>query len=79
MARGFFRRPLLRRQMAQQSGVVPLFLLKLPLRKRHLLLQAAFALLGHGQLRLWSFGGTRRVVVQHHVNPVPPAARVPFG
>ena len=41
-----------------------------------MLIQAANPLLGRDQLRLLGFDGARRIVVQHHVHPVPPAAQL---
>ena len=35
-------------------------------------------LLSRGQFRSWGFAGARRVVVQHHVHPVPPSVRLPL-
>ena len=54
-------------QMVDQLGVALLLQVKLPLEEGHLLLQPAYPLLCHGQLRLSALPVARRVVVQHHL------------
>ena len=67
-------------RLLDQIGVALPLPFKLTLAEGHLLLQAAYPLLRHGQRRVAGLGiiaGFRRAVVQHHVDPVPPSWLLP--
>lgn len=68
-------------QVVDQLSDRPPLLLKLLLEKGHLILKPANPLPGHGLCRVAGHGVAlllRRIVVQHHVHPVPTSARFPF-